>query len=185
MAYTAGKLHLSAGAPGKLTYFYDAQSDTMAQVAVSGYFNNSDDVLALAVDDIIFAVCADGDVFLRVVSLSSGAVTTVPVAGSSPHNGTVGASSGSALSVGDSEIGTGTASSYVAPAPVIGAEFSVVQTGTATAGLTIAGSATTTVFTAAGATILTLTGQGAYVRAKAISATRYRIIGIGGTVTFS
>ena len=71
MAYTAGNLHLRAGAPGDLTYTYDAASDTMATVITSGYFNNTDDDLNLVADDLIFCQCTDGNMWLRVSAVSS------------------------------------------------------------------------------------------------------------------
>src|SRR3990167_9985291 len=84
MAYTAGGLHLRAGAPGDLMYTYDAGSDSMFTVATAGYFNNTDDDLNLTVDDIIFCDCTDGNMWLQVASISSGSVTTQWAGGDLP-----------------------------------------------------------------------------------------------------
>jgi len=55
MAYTAGNLVLMANGNGFNHYRYDT-TDTAATVDTSGYFNNSDDDLNLAVGDVIDVV---------------------------------------------------------------------------------------------------------------------------------
>lgn len=58
MAYTAGQLHLVAGAaPGTCIYRYNS-TDPVDEVEDAGYFNNVDDNLNLAVGDIIECVQA-------------------------------------------------------------------------------------------------------------------------------
>jgi len=76
MAYTSGNLALLSQGKGHNEYFYDAGSDTLATVMVSGYFNNTDDSLNLAADDEIGVKAADGFEVLRVDTVSSGVVTT-------------------------------------------------------------------------------------------------------------
>jgi hypothetical protein len=137
MAFTNANLHLRAGAPGDLIYNYDAGSDTMATVAAAGYFNNSDDDLNLTVDDLLWCQCTDGNVWLRVASISSGAVTTQYAGGNLPivtaATGTEAALSED-VTVGFMEVGTSisTASRYVLPTVYAGAEVAVrkVDSGT-------------------------------------------------------
>ncbi len=76
MAYTSGNLVLLAYGNGFHLYFYDAGSDTLATVRASGYFNNSDDDLNLAVDDQIMVKAQDGFATLRVDTVTSGVVDT-------------------------------------------------------------------------------------------------------------
>lgn len=151
MAYTAGSLHLRAGAPGDLMYKYDAGSDTMATVVAAGYFNNTDDNLNLTVDDLIFCDCTDGSLILKVSAISSGSVTTQRIGGNLPINtwatGT-GAAADQALSHGFYEIGTqvSTASAGWLPAPYAGAEVVVRKIGSGTAPFEIdAGSGDTSI----------------------------------------
>ena len=130
MAYTAGTLHLRAGAPGDLTYNHDAGSDTMATVLTAGYFNNTDDSLNLTVDDLIWSQCADGNFWHRVSAIASGSVTTQFAGGNlplqTPATGTD-ATLSAAMAVGHYEVGTSisTASRYVLPTPYAGAEVLV------------------------------------------------------------
>lgn len=134
MAYTAGNLHLRAGGVGKLEYIFDALTDTMATVIAAGYFNNSDDDLNLQAGDMIFCQCADGNMMLKVSAVSAaGVVTTQFAGGDMPINSAQGTASG-ALSVGFTEVNSGTGSAYVLPTPYAGAHLAVQKTGTATAG---------------------------------------------------
>lgn len=134
MAYTAGALHLGAGAPGELAYTYDAGSDTMAQVLVVGYFNNKDDGLNLVAEDLIYCHCTDGYMWLKVASVvaATGVVTTQYAGGNLPiqtfATGTAAGDFG--LKVGYYEIGTsvyGTGTRAVLPVPYPGAEVRVVK----------------------------------------------------------
>jgi len=61
----------------KSLYYYDAEdaSDTFASVAASGYFNNTDDNLRLAVGDVINVKSTTGYGVLEVSAISSGTVT--------------------------------------------------------------------------------------------------------------
>lgn len=136
MAFTAANLHLLAGAPGDLSYTYDAGADTMATVAAAGYFNNTDDNLNLTADDRIWCQCADGNMTLRVSAISSGSVTCQFAGGNLPiqtfSTGTAAALN--TFSVGFYEVGTSiaTASRNVLPTPYPGAEVQVrkVDSGT-------------------------------------------------------
>jgi len=137
MAYTAGNLHLRAGAPGDLTYTYDAGSDTLATVATAGYFNNSDDNLALVVDDLIWVQANDGNAWFRVSALSSGSVTLQFAGGNLPVGTPATGTSvkiAAAWAVGQYEIGTSvaTATRYILPTPYAGAEVLVKKVGSGT-----------------------------------------------------
>ncbi|KKN52501.1 hypothetical protein LCGC14_0611900 [marine sediment metagenome] len=149
MAYTAGNLHLRAGAPGDLTYTYDATADTLATVATAGYFNNTDDDLNFVADDLIFVQAGDGNMWLRVSAISSGSVTTQFAGGNmpvqTPATGTAAAHS-TEVFVGQYEIGTSisSASRFILPIPYPGAEmmFRKVDSGTAAFFVDAGGSAT-------------------------------------------
>lgn len=136
MAYTAGNLHLRAGAPGDLTYTYDATADTLATVATAGYFNNTDDNLALVVDDLIFVQAGDGNAWFRVSALSSGSVTLQFAGGNLPVQ-TAGTGTSVKIAnmlVGQYEIGTSVSSAtrYILPTPYAGAEVLVKKVGSGT-----------------------------------------------------
>ena len=62
--------------PGFAKYVYKSDTDTRATVEAAGYFNNEDDLLNLAADDEIQVIGDQGGYTLKVVSISSGAVTT-------------------------------------------------------------------------------------------------------------
>lgn len=132
MAFVNANLHLRAGAPGDLTYTYDATADSMATVATAGYFNNTDDDLALVVDDLIWCQCGDGNMWQRVSAISSGSVTTQFAGGNlplqTPSTGTA-VTLGAAMSMGYYEVGTSisTATRLALPAPYAGAEMKVVK----------------------------------------------------------
>jgi hypothetical protein len=191
MAYTSGNLHLMAGAPGDLSYTYDAASDAMATVAASGYFNNTDDNLNLTADDRIWCQCADGNMWLRVSAVSSGTVTTQFAGGNLPiqtfSTGTAAALN--TLSVGFYEVGTSiaTASRNVLPNPYPGAELRVVKVDSGSqlfefhAGGSATG-ATGWTFDSVGNRVITLQTEGDmfHVVADGASGTatsRYRIYG--------
>jgi len=131
MAYTAGNLHLRAGAPGDLSYTYDAgATDTMATVMADGFFNNADDDLNLTVDDLIFIQASDGNFWARVGSIAANAVTLHFAGGALPPVRTYASGSAAArtnLSVGFYEVGTAIADATraVLPTPYVGAEVMV------------------------------------------------------------
>lgn len=167
MAFTNTDLVLTASGPnGNLVYYHDAGSDTMATVAASGYYNNSDDSINLSVDDVIFAQCNDGDFWMRVSAVSSGSVTTQAMSFEGPWNGslvaTATASNNSKITVpGITEIGSGTASKYtLSAAPYIGAKVTVTFGGTSTKARSITTNATG----------VTINGKGHRTMTKAVGA---------------
>ncbi len=131
MAFVNANLSLLTGAPGDLVYKFDAVADTMATVIAVGYFNNSDDDTNLVVDDRIMCDCTDGNMWLKVASISSGSVTTHFAGGDLPINAE-GSAASAALSMGYTEIASGTASAFVLPTPYAGAHVIVNYTGSAT-----------------------------------------------------
>ena len=201
MAYTAGTLHLRAGAPGDLTYTHDAGSDTMATVLTVGYFNNTDDDLNFTVDDLIWSQCADGNFWHRVSAISSGSVTTQFAGGNlpirTPATGTVVETSDPIL-IGQYEIGTATAagdstaSRYVLPNPYPGAEILVTKndSGTSIFEWDAGGSDDTGItYDAVGNRRITLQIEGEYFHVVGVSTTRWRLqshhvsASVGGSVT--
>lgn len=62
--------------PGKARYVYLEDTDDRESVMASGYFNNSDDDLNLAADDIIECRGDAGHYTLRVDTVTAGVVTT-------------------------------------------------------------------------------------------------------------
>lgn len=186
MAYTAGNLSLRPGAPGELFYYYDAGSDTMATVAVAGYFNNTDDNLNLAVDDCIFCQCTDGDLWVRVSAISSGSVTVQAMSLDGPWHGVIGSVSASITVPGITELGTGTATAHsLGGAPYIGAKVTITKSGTATGGVTIVTNATTVTIDAAGDRTITMNGKGQSVTLLGVSTTRWVVVANDSTITFS
>ena len=187
MAYTAGTLHLRAGAPGDLTYTHDAGSDTMATVLTVGYFNNTDDDLNFTVDDLIWSQCADGNFWHRVSAISSGSVTTQFAGGNlpirTPATGTVVETSDPIL-IGQYEIGTATAAGdstatrYVLPNPYPGAEILVTKndSGSQIFEWDAGGSDDTGItYDAVGNRRITLQVEGEYFHVVGVSTTRWRL----------
>lgn len=161
MAYTAGNLHLLAGAPGDLSYTYDSGSDTQATVATAGYFNNTDDDLNLTVDDVIWCQCADGNMWLRVASLSSGSVTCQFAGGNVPIQASAsGVTTRVALTVGHYVLGSahGTSTRYVLPAPYPGAEV-IVRRGSGSGAVVLRVDAGTNTAVGFGATTIAVAGR--------------------------
>lgn len=183
MAFTAGKLALIALGNTNRVYIYDAQGDTIATVAAAGYFDNTNNTLNLLNEDIILALCSDGDAWFRYSSVSSGAVTlTMISAGCGPDRGVIGSAS-AAISVGMTELGTGTGTSFTGPTPYPGARLTISQGGTATGGKTVAVSSSGVTYVG-GLTTITFNGQGQAVDMIGVSATRWRLLSNSGA-TFS
>jgi len=185
MAYTAGKLsQLSLGGTTRL-YVYDAGADSMADVGAVGYFNNLDDSLNLMNEDVILAMCADGDAFFRVASAvansatsSAGSVTTQVMTPAAQYRGVIGSASAS-ISVGITEIGTGTGTAFTGPTPFAGARLTVTQIGTATGGRTI-GVSSSGVTLGNSLVTITMNGQGQSVSLLGVSATRWVVTNLDG-----
>ena len=190
MAYTAGNLHLRAGAPGDLTYTYDATSDTLATVVAAGYFNNDDDDLNLVADDLIFVQATDGNCWLRVSAVSSGSVTTQFAGGnlpiqSMPATGTAVALAAAMAGVGQYEIGTsiGTATRFALPTPYPGLEIRVqkMDSGSEIFAFDAGGSGATDIYIG-NATIsqqrrIQLQTEGDMFHVVGVSTSRYRLAG--------
>ena len=190
MAYTAGNLHLRAGAPGDLTYTYDAASDTLATVVAAGYFNNDDDDLNMVADDLIFVQATDGNCWLRVSAVSSGSVTTQFAGGnlpiqSMPATGTAVALAAAMAGVGQYEIGTsiGTATRFALPTPYPGLEIRVqkMDSGSEIFAFDAGGSGATGVYIG-NATIsqqrrIQLQTEGDMFHVVGVSTARYRLAG--------
>lgn len=84
MAFTVANLYnLNSMPPGFGEYIYKSDTDIRATVETAGYFNNDDDIINLASDDIIHVTGDQGGYSLSVASLSSGSVTTIAVVGGS------------------------------------------------------------------------------------------------------
>lgn len=188
MAYTAGNLHLRAGAPGDLSYTYDATADTLATVLTAGYFNNTDDDLNLTVDDLLFIQAADGNCWARVSALSSGSVTLQFASGNLPIQ-TAGTGTavtlGAVMDVGNYDIGTSIATSTrnALRVPYPGAEINVrkVDSGTEVfhfdaGNSATAASGTSVVYDAAGNRRFLLRYQGEGFHVVGTSTSRWRIM---------
>ena len=190
MAFTNANLHLHPGAVGDLPYDYDAGSDTMATVATAGYFNNTDDDINLQAEDRIWCQCSDGNLWLRVSSVSSGSVTTqfaggnLPVVelGTNTNTATSGASAELAqpVVVGIYEEGTlhSTASRYVLDTPYPGAEVVVRRDNSASVlhSFDAGGSGATGItFDSVGNRRISLGIEGDFFHVVGVSTTRWRI----------
>lgn len=185
MAFDTTNLHLLAGAPGDLSYTYDAGTDTMATVIANGYFNNKDDSINLVAEDKIWCQCGDGNLWLRASSVvaATGVVTTQFAGGNLPIN-TAGTGTEAALSAalvpGFMEFGTtiSTATRYVLPTPYPGAEFLArrIDSGTQPMEFDAGGSgATGIVYDNTGNRRITTRFEGEHFHVVGSSTTRWRI----------
>ena len=172
-------------APGDLCFKYDAGSDTMATVAAAGYFNNTDDLQNLTVDDRIYCDCTDGNMWLKVSAISSGAVTCQFAGGDLPVQtfATGTAAALNTLSMGYYEVGTSiaTASRSVLPTPYPGAEMAIVKvdSGSALFSFDAGGSGATGVtYDSVGNRRIVLQAEGDFVKLRASSTSRWRLDGI-------
>jgi hypothetical protein len=75
MAFVTNDLLSMGGKEGFIIYSYSSD-DAIATINTAGYFNNIDDNVNLQAGDMILAKGSDGEQWLNVVSVSSGAVTT-------------------------------------------------------------------------------------------------------------
>lgn len=174
MAFTTANLtNVYSGPQGSGVYHYDAGDDSMATVAAAGYFNNTDDNQVLAADDTILAVCSDGDMFLRVVSLSSGSVTTAPMSFEGPWNGTFGSASGP-VSLGINE-DSGTASTFTLAAPVVGRKLTIYKS-TTSSGHVFTTDSTGTTLNAGGDRTITLDAVDTSIELLGVSTTRWVVL---------
>ena len=187
MAYTAGNLHLRAAAPGNSRYEYNATttgaSDTLKEILVAGYFNNSDDDLNLVVGDTIWCRCTDGYMNVVVSAVSSGSVTCQFAGGNLPPDQAQGSGTGACdarLLVGAYELssatGDGTSTHWFLPTPYPGAEVSVrMDASMTTARHFDCGGATTVTLDSRGNRRIKLAVEGESFHVVGVSATRWRI----------
>lgn len=186
MAYTAGNLHLRAGAPGSVFYHYNATSsgasDALAELLVAGYFNNTDDNLNLTVGDTIWCRCTDGYMNVIVSAISSGSVTCQFAGGDLPlQTGACGTGACDArLLVGRYELssatGQGTSTQWFLPTPYPGAEVHVRLDCSMTTDRHInCGGSTSVELDARGNRRILLTQEGDHVHLVGVSTTRWRI----------
>ncbi len=182
MAYTAGNLHLRAGAPGDLFYTYDSGSDALATVLVAGYFNNEDDGLNLTADDVMWCQATDGNCFFRVLSIDSGSAVTLQFAGGNlpiQTQATGTSASVNELLVGYYDISSDltTATRMELPTPYAGAEVLCMKADSGSKIVEFsAGAATTILFNADGDRETRLLGGQDYFHVVGTSATRWRIL---------
>ena len=180
MAYTAGELHLRAGAPGNVFYHYNATttgaSDALAEILVAGYFNNTDDNLNLTVGDTIWCRCTDGYMNVIVSAISSGSVTCQFAGGDLPtQTGATGTGGSDArLLVGQYELASagGTATHWFLPTPYPGAEVSVRMDGSMT---------TSRHFDCGGATAVTLDARGNRRIRMNVEGDSFHVVGVSTT----
>lgn len=206
MAYTASTLYLSGGgAPGFSHYLYQT-TDTMATVLPlqgTGYFTFAPGTVSgpkLVAGDRIFCQCSDGNMWLKVASVtaSSGAVVCQYAGGNLPiRTWATGTAAGDfGMSPGyyeiDTNISTGTRG--VLPVPYPGIEVKIYRPGSATQGVTIdAGASASNISwvdgTVGGGTVVvwsSATGfnrrfltqaQGEWIHLVGTSTSRYRVQG--------
>lgn len=180
MAFSASALVLMASAGPHRMYYYST-SDTMAQVAASTYINNPDDAQALKSGDVIHVFASDGNALFQWSSGGTGDIALKMVSTAwGQDNGVIGTAS-AALSFGITEIGTGTATAFALPTPVVGGIVTVTNAGTAT-GKTVAVSSSG-VTIGGGLTTITLGAGGIAVSLLAVSTTRWRVVSGGGLVS--
>lgn len=191
MAFNVANLHLQPGAVGDLAYIYDAGADTMATVIAAGYFNNTDDNINLQAEDVIWCQCGDGNMTLRVSSVSSGSITTQFAGGNLPiqtfATGTA-AELAATPAVGFYEVGTSISSAtrFVLPTPYPGAEIKVHKIGSGTQGIDFdagGSGATGIVYNAANGRRITLRQQGETFHVVGSSTTRWRVYDLSLTAT--
>ena len=184
MAYTAGALHLRAGAPGELAYTYDAGSDLMATVAANSYFHNATNNLNLVVEDAIYCHCTDGTMWLRVSAVSDAGVVTTQWSGGALPTLTEGTGTDAALGSGFSiagfmEAGTSISSAtrFVLPTAYAGAMVKVlkVDSGTQVIEFDAGGSGATSVTFDGSNRRISLRAEGEGFHVRATSSTRWRI----------
>jgi hypothetical protein len=187
MAYTAGELFLRASSPGNSRYEYNATttgaSDTLAELLVAGYFNNTDDDLNLAVGDTIWCRCTDGNMHVAVSAVAAGSVTCQFAGGNLPTTQSQGCGTGACdarLLVGAYELtsatGDGTSTHWMLPTPYPGAEVSVrLDCSMTTARHFDCGGATNVVLDGRGNRRIRMNVEGDSFHVVGVSTTRWRI----------
>ena len=188
MAYTQAELSgpLQLGDDKKL-FFYDGSdaSDSLSTIMAAGYFNNTDDSIRMAVDDLIIVKGSSGTATLQVTAVTSGSVTTKLVSGDDPiETGTTSVSlSGFGTSILSAS--TGGARNYRLPAPVTaGQRKTLIVTTTTNHIITSTGGYT--LGTTGGSSIQVVgveAGLGRFVSLVAASTTQYLICGMSAPST--
>lgn len=185
MAYAASGLVLWAHGNDRKLFQYNSSADTLATIAVAGYFANVANLNRMAVGDLIYAVGSDQSAWFKVtvVAATTGSVT---LAGADTDAAVV-ASTGSTLpNFGEIIISSTAAQAYALPAPVIGAELTILKTSSSTAVQTVSSTLGGTAATI-GLTGVTLTFSAAdqSIILRGVSSTKWQIASNVGTVTVS
>jgi hypothetical protein len=185
MAYAASGLVLWAHGADRKLFQYNSSADTLATIAAAGYFHNVTNLNRMAAGDVIYAVGSDQSAWLKVSAVSAaGSVTTV---GAAKTDAVVTASTGSTLpGYGEIIISSTAAQAYALPAPVIGAELTILKTSSSTAVQTVSATLGGTAATI-GLSGVTLTFSAAdqSVVLRGVSATKWQIASNVGTVAVS
>lgn len=183
MAFTQATLQSRPGAVGSLYYIYTNASDSMFTVATAGYFHNTTYLTNFAAGDLIFCLCSDGNMTVRVSAVSSGSVTTQYAGGDLPTlttgTGTdLTLASGIAIA-GFAEVGSSisTATRWVLPTPYKGMVISVlkVDSGTQAWEFDAGGSGATAITYDGSARRITLLQRSEGFRVRGTSTTRWRL----------
>lgn len=174
MAFNSAYLSLlSLGRDNKL-FYYDAAAagtDTLATINTAGYFNNTDDNIRMADNDIVVVVADDGVATLEVTAVSSGSVTTRVATGSIVTTGTTTAN---LAATGIIQLTSTTAGTHNLAAPTAGDRLTIIGTGVASHVISTTASVQ---FGSTGATTVTLGSIGSGVELLATSSTKYLIVG--------
>jgi hypothetical protein len=183
MAYTKAELSgpVQFGEDKKI-FFYDAEdaSDSLATVLASGYFNNTDDDIRMAVNDTIQVKTSAGQYMLQVTSSTGGAVGTTLTGGDVPVE--TGNTSVNLLGYGLSTLTPGT---YILDAPTRAGQIKRLLCSSSTGAAIVTSTGGYTIGTTGGGSV-TITGTAgvcAGVELIAASTTQYLISGIVETTT--
>lgn len=171
MAFDTQYLVLLAHGNDKKLWYYDADanSETLATVAASGYFNNTDDDVRLSADDLITVKGTDGVTTFEVTSVSSGSVSTRDIRNRALHTG----STASNLLPGVNLLAGTTAGTHNLPVPTAGDSLLIIGTGAASH---VISSTASISLGSTGATTITLGGIGSGVELLAASSTQYLVL---------
>lgn len=183
MAFTVATLQLRGGAAGALQYVYTNTSDAMATVAASGYFNNTTYLSNFVAGDLLFCVLSDGNMWVRVSAVSSGAVTVQYAGGDLPIL-TTGTGTDSTLgsgipTAGFAEVGSSisTATRFVLPTPYKGCVIHVNKVDSGTQGweFDAGGSGATGITYDGSARRIAIKARSEGFRVRGTSTTRWRL----------
>lgn len=183
MAYVAGKLTSVGNSFGWTQYFYDAGTDGVVTVNTAGYFNNTDDKLNMGAGDEIFVKASDGNVTLKVISVSSGSVTTdIKEVGLPVETGTT---TTNLRANGLSVLNSTAAQVFTMDPPYKGAlKVLFAQIATTAASHTVNTGSTGITFEGTN-DVATFDGAGDCLVLLGLSATRWAVLANSGSVAFS